>query len=255
MTDEDGEAQPGIEERVEQKLAEDAEREQPRDVAPGSTLYKSIHAIYGKIKRLEHTEKFTAKAGFTFTPADTFRDVMRQLFFEHGLIDRMTEVHASPITDGFKTGSVKFQYEFVIYHVETGEATIPVKRSVILPYVGSQTAGIASTFAWKEWIKNEFKISTGEMDPTNQMSEADDRAGEKLSVQESEEAAGYLSDALQELIATKPSKKKLEEWRDGSAPITAKLRPEHYTSIKAVWVRAWKAAPVPEPGSVVQANE
>ena len=154
----------------------------------------------------------------------------------------MSEVFSSQVSDGLKAGTVKFQYEFWIIHVATGEQTDKVLRSVFLPYVGSQTAGIASTFAWKEWMKNEFKISTGEPDPEGQMGDADARAGEKLSMPESEEVAAHLSDSLEKLIKTKPEKDKLEAWHDENKPSIASLHHVHFSKLKSVYQKAWKDA-------------
>lgn len=231
----------GLASAVDAKLQEDKERAKPRDKSPGSPLYKAIHAIYGEIERLEETDTNT-HGKYKFAPADAYREDMRKRFFKHNLIDRMNEIYSSAVSEGLKAGTVKFQYEFWIMHVESGESTQPVTRSVLLPYVGSQTSGIASTFAWKEFMKNEFKISTGEPDPSHQMGDADDRVGDKLSIPESEDSAGHLSDALEELIKSKPDREKLEAWKEDAHPVLTQLQSQHFLKLKAVYTKAWKAA-------------
>lgn len=226
---------------VNAKLAEDKERAKPRDQPLGSPLYNAIHAIYGEIERLKETDT-NKHGGYKFAPVDSYRDDIRKRFFKHKLIDRINEIYSSAVSEGLKAGTVKFQYEWWMMHVESGEATQPITRSVLLPYVGSQTSGIASSFAWKEFVKNEFKYSTGEPDPTHQMGEADERVGDKLAMPESEEASGYLSDALEELIKSKPTREQLEAWKDEAHPVLAQLRNEHFGKIKAVYTKAWKAA-------------
>lgn len=228
-----------IPEQVDLKL-ENERNAQPADVQSGSPLYAAMHAIYGKIQRLQQTA-LNKHGGYEFTPADDYRDRLRTLFHEHKLIDRMNEVYSSQAGEGMKSGTLKFQFEFWIIHVESGEATDKVLRSVFLPYVGSQTAGIASTFAWKEWMKNEFKISTGEADPLQSIGEADQRAGDKLSESKSEDVAAHLSDSLEELLTTKPDKEKLEDWKSENQPSIDSLHNAHFQKLKAVYLKAHKA--------------
>jgi hypothetical protein len=227
--------------KVAEKLADDSKRALPRDVEKASSLYGAIHAIYGEVARLEKTDT-NKHGGYKYANVDSFRDMMRELFHKHGLIDRINEVYSSAVSEGLKSGTCKFQYEWWMIHVETGQSTTPISRSVLLPYVGSQTSGIASSFAWKEIVRNEFNISTGEPDPSRQMDEADQRAGEKLTAPESEEAAGNLSDGLEVLIKSKPDRAKLEAWKDEAQPVLSQLQNQHYVKLKAVYTKAWKAA-------------
>jgi len=205
-----------------------------------STLYSAIHAVMSEVKRLEKTET-NDHAKYKFAPADQFRDFIREKFNKYNLVLSLNEMFASQVSEGMKAGTIKFTYQFVIIHTETGEATIPEARSVFLPYVGSQTAGIASTFALKEWLKNKFLISTGEPDPENKMGEADDRAGGKLSLEESEHALKTLQGELKDATkAKKPTE--IEIWWKASSAVLNTLMNEHFAKIKKEMLASWTVA-------------
>ena len=165
---------------------------------PSLPLYGALHAIYGDVQRLEKTER-NNHGNYDFAPADAFRDFIRKAFHKHGLVYFINEVYAPFVGEVDKKKTLKFTYEFVIMHVESGETTPTVRRSVFLPYVGSQTAGIASTFALKEWLKNQFLISTGEPDPEGTMSKDDEAAKQRFTIAESKAATDEIRDKLKAL--------------------------------------------------------
>ena len=165
---------------------------------PSSPLYAALHAIYGEVERLEKTEH-NNHGNYKFAPADSFRDFIRQRFHAHNLIYIINEVYSPFIGEVAKQKTLKFTFEFVILHIESGETTPAVRRSVFLPYVGSQTAGIASTFALKEWLKNQFLISTGEPDPEGTMGKDDDAAKSRMTEQDSKSAYDNLIAGLRAL--------------------------------------------------------
>ena len=234
-----------IQEQVDAKLGHDAQRERPIQVVPNSYLYQSIGAVMAAVRRLERTER-NNHGKYEFTPADAFRDFIREQFIKNDLVYAISEVYSSQASEGLKAGVIKFQYEFYITHIGTGESTPKELRSVFLPYVGSQTAGIASTFALKEWLKNKFLISTGEPDPEGKMGEADERAGDKLTSAESEEATAELGDALEALIKEKPTRARLEAWREDALPILSQLQNQHFLKLNSIYTKAHKAAPEQE---------
>lgn len=230
-----------MQDRVDEKIKDDERRATiPHSIA-GSSLYKSLGEVMAAVRRLDKTEK-NQHGKYEFTPADSFRDFIREQFVKNELVYAISETYSSQAGEGLKAGVIKFQYEFWITHIGTGETTPKELRSVFLPYVGSQTAGIASTFALKEWLKNKFLITTGEPDPESKMGEHDERAGEKLTMTESEELAGVLSDALEILLKQKPDTSQLEGWKDDNKELINQLQNAHFSRLKSTWAKHWKAA-------------
>lgn len=202
-------------------------------IEPASTLYTAIHAVMGEVVRMKQTGKRDDKAGkYKFTPADDFRDFLREQFVKHGLTYIINEMFSSAVGEIQKGATVKFQYQFCIVHVATGEITPWESRSVFLPYVGSQTSGIASTFAFKEWVKNKFLISTGEIDPENAMDRADAKAQNRLPFHESEAVGKVLRDKFAAFLKDKPDSKAVHKWWDENLLSLNTLDDKHFLPLQ-----------------------
>lgn len=205
-----------------------------------SPLHTAIHAILGEVRRLEKSDH-NKHGNYDFAPADAFRDFIRDQFHKHKLVYSISEVYASQVAEGMKAGTIKFTYWFVITHVESGEQTQPEARSVFLPYVGSQTSGIASTFALKEWLKNKFLISTGEPDPEGEMGDHDSNARNRLPDEESGQVLETLRAELKDAIKDKRSQP-IEAWWKASEATAKTLTPDHFGRIKREMLKAWQDA-------------
>lgn len=221
-------------------------------VSAASPLYQALGAILGKVTRLEKTER-NNHGNYDFAPADTFRDFIRPLFHEHGLWLFVNEAYSPFIGEVTKQKTLKFTYEFVIMHIETGETTPTIRRSVFLPYVGSQTAGIASTFALKEWLKNQFLISTGEPDPEGKMGKDDEAAKNRLPEAESKAALDTLKTKFNEM-AKDATVADLHAWWTANMNSLNALNDAHFQELHGMAERAEAKAKKIDPDQMTDAD-
>lgn len=132
-----------------------------------SKLNEAIAAVMAKVKRLEKGDK-NQFGKYAYTSVDDFKDSIRPLLATTGIVVHMTEVGTVEIIeltkdDGKKSVVAKYVFSITLEHT-SGEKGSPEQSTVMLPYTGAQTTGAARSYAFKEWSKSRFLISSGDLD-------------------------------------------------------------------------------------------
>lgn len=129
-----------------------------------SGIHAAIVAVKGEIKRLEKLG-INAFDKYNFTSIDDFKDHVRPLLAKNGLYVSISENSFETILQKNSKGEEKTQckisYDIWLTFMD-GTETKPVRSTVMLPYTGAQTAGIAKSYTIKEWAKGQFLASSGD---------------------------------------------------------------------------------------------
>lgn len=170
-----------------------ADLEHPNDLR--SEIHSAVAKVMGDVSRLEKAG-LNAFDKYHFTSIDDFKDHIRPLLAKNGLHISISETGLDVLelenSQGKKKVNCKIGFHITIHH-NNGQSLPPDNSTVILPYTGAQTAGIAKSYAIKEWIKGRFLASSGDISE-----EADMRRQDEFTVQTmSKKEAKPLYEALQ----------------------------------------------------------
>lgn len=197
-------------------------------------LHAAIVAVKGEIKRLEKAgENLFDK--YHFTSVDDFKDHIRPLLAKHGLYMSISETGFETVLQKNSKGEEKTQckigFETWLTYKD-GAETRPVKSTVMLPYTGAQTSGIAESYAIKNWGKSQFMASSGDT-----AEEADTRAQDEYSVNDvlSKKDATPLYAALQKEmreVATERNSDSMLDWASKNRSLLMSLPPDWRETIK-----------------------
>lgn len=136
----------------------------PSKPAERPNLAAAVAAVMADVKRLgkDQDNKF---ANYRFTSVDDYKDLIRPLMAEHGLMACVSQVGFDTFeheTDkGKKSMHCRFDFELWLEH-KSGEAGEHEGSTVCLPYTSAQTSGQARSYAMKEWLKSKFMASSGD---------------------------------------------------------------------------------------------
>ena len=135
--------------------------ERPDGMPPA--IAAAIVEVMAGVKALGSDERNT-HGGYTYVSVDKFYDRIGKLMAGAGvalLIDEVsTDVKASE-----KSGApwLFAQYELRFLH-KSGALSHPLRRSIALPINGPQTYGAAQSYIEKQFLRQVFKVPTGEKD-------------------------------------------------------------------------------------------
>jgi hypothetical protein len=137
-------------------------------------IIKAIVAVTSKVKKLGK-EGNNAFQRYKFTSVDQFYEAMGPLMAEHGLCDvafeRSVSVETRETTND--KGETKrgvwltAEYDFVLYH-DSGACSPPISRTITVQATGAQSYASAQSYAEKYFIRNLFKVPTGDVDEIDQ---------------------------------------------------------------------------------------
>lgn len=121
--------------------------------------------IMAEIRRLVKSEE-NKHGRYMYVPIDEVKDFIRPLMVKHGVEFGVSEVGGIdlkevPNSKGGTTTTAIIPYSVTLTHAKSGEHKSEI-ITVILPYTGAQTAGIARSYAIKEWAKATLQLSTGD---------------------------------------------------------------------------------------------
>lgn len=132
----------------------------------------AIIAVKKNVKQLGSDER-NAHGGYSYVSVDKFYERIGKLMADAGLALLIDETE-SEVKEG-KSGNpwlfVQFSLSFM--H-ETGIMSRPVRRSCALPISGPQAFGAAQSYIEKQFLRQVFKVPTGDRD-------ADDTAPQENS--------------------------------------------------------------------------
>jgi hypothetical protein len=133
-------------------------------------IIKAIIGVMSEVKKL-------AKEGnnifqrYKFTSVDQFYEALGPLMASHGLMDialeQSVEVEVREVADDRgimkKSAWLIAIYEFWLFH-ESGASYGPITRRIQVLALGPQSYASAQSFAEKYFLRNLFKVPTGDVD-------------------------------------------------------------------------------------------
>jgi hypothetical protein len=226
--------------------------ESPRTLP--AAVAAAIVAVKKQVKQLGHDDK-NDHGRYNFVSVDKFYATIGKLMADAGLAllidETATEVRASD-----KSGNpwLFVQYDLAFMH-ESGVMSHPLHRSCALPINGPQTYGAAQSYIEKQFLRQVFKVPTGEKDAdtTEQSEDAPQRPTGARTAQGSP-AAARTAPARQQ-AAPAPSADKEEatkRYKEIRAEIDASMTVPDLTSIDGcpAWVEMEKILRSVEPADI-----
>lgn len=139
--------------------------EMPAEIA------KAIMQVKTQIKQLGADER-NAHASYNYVSVDKFYERIGPLMAEAGLAllinEAESEVRISETTDNQgrerKTPWLFCRYELTFLHESGAMSALPMARSLAMPINGPQTYGAAQSYIEKQFLRQVFKVPTGEKD-------------------------------------------------------------------------------------------
>lgn len=102
--------------------------------------------------------------GYKYVSIDKFYETVARIASDNGLNWTLREVDFRVMPEVGKTGAVKATYEVDLIHASGCKLHAFSCLSVIHPIQGAQTVGSAMSYADKIFMRQTFKVSTGEKD-------------------------------------------------------------------------------------------
>ncbi len=200
----------------------------------------AIVAVMKEVRRLKKADE-NAFARYNFTSVDDFKEHIRPLMAKNGLTPDVSEVSFDmlDVVSTDKSGKertsscAKVTFDIILQHV-SGQATSPERRTIVLPYVGAQTTGAASSYVVKEWMKTRFLASSGDME-----GEADlqDHSDVTLSKKDARPVYSELSAKITEIAATN-DRQALVDWAVAERAKIAELPDDFRKSLRTEYTKA-----------------
>lgn len=102
--------------------------------------------------------------GYNYVSIDKFYETVARAANENGLNWTLREVQFEVMPGIGKTGAVRISYEVDLLHESGWKIPAFSQVSVIHPIQGAQTVGSAMSYADKIFMRQTFKVATGEKD-------------------------------------------------------------------------------------------
>lgn len=133
----------------------------PKDIA------SAIVTVKGQVRALGYDDK-NQHGGYRYVSVDKFYDTLGVIMAKAGLFVLMDEIasdvkEGAPNRDGRVTPWLFVRYEIRFAHA-SGALSHPVHRSLAQPISGPQSFGAAQSYIEKQFLRQVFKIPTGEKD-------------------------------------------------------------------------------------------
>ena len=122
-----------------------------------AAICKCMLAI-GKIGK----EGRNAHANYDFASIDDFLAITSQACGANGIVVLQQEVECGTVEVNNRAW-VKMVFDFIVCH-SSGQVLPPVRRSVDVMWVGSQSYGSAQSYALKQFLRSLFQIACGDND-------------------------------------------------------------------------------------------
>lgn len=134
------------------------EQQQPK---MSGAIAAAIVAIQAGVKKLGK-EGNNQHGRYKYTSVDAFYEALGPLMADHKLATISHEESATIFTNE-KTGALYVDITYSIFLVhESGDMYGPIPRSITMPNTGPQTYGAAEAYITKYFLRDLFKVPTGE---------------------------------------------------------------------------------------------
>jgi hypothetical protein len=128
-----------------------------------SNIAKAIVAVTSEIKSLAKGEK-NQHGGYNYVPIDNYYAEVGKVAAKHGLTWVLRVTDCKHLPDLGKNGALNFSYAVDLLHSDGTEKNDFTSLNILHPIQGAQSAGSAMSYADKVFMRQLFKIETGEMD-------------------------------------------------------------------------------------------
>lgn len=169
-------------------------------------IAKAIVEVKKRIRQLGSDER-NEHARYNYVSVDKFYAAVGPLMAEAGLALLINEASSEVrLSDGErKTPWLFCSYELTFLHESGAMSSLPMSRSLAMPINGPQTYGAAQSYIEKQFLRQVFKVPTGEKD-------ADETAQDQIapemrsgSATARRAPAGYNGAAQRQQAAPAPS--------------------------------------------------
>lgn len=198
-------------------------------------IAKAIVKVMGEVKKLSKDET-NKHGGYKYVSVDQFFELVGKLMADAGIFDVVEEVESTieirETVDQYgktkKSAWLSTKYEIFIYH-ETGAVYGPLHRQQQVAATGPQSYGASEAFVEKYFLRNLFKVSTGEKDSDDQPQEGlptetkwSGKAGANARDDEEQAARYYVTNAKVKFTKI-DNVSELREWWEKEKPIMQDL--------------------------------
>lgn len=137
-------------------------------------IAKAIIVVAKGVKQLGTTDE-NQHGRYKYVSVDRFYEVIGKLMRDAGLALIIDEIH-DEVREG-KSGNpwLFMRYNLMFMH-ESGATSPPMRRSCALPISGPQAFGAAQSYTEKQFLRQVFKVPTGEKDADDTAPAADNAA-------------------------------------------------------------------------------
>lgn len=187
------------------------------------TINAAIVAVMSQIKRLEKADQNTF-GKYAFTSVDDFKDALRPLMAENGLVPSVDEIsfEFKEVASGKDKITALAVYKFAIQlKHDSGECTDPENITIALPFTGAQSTGAARSYALKEWMKGRFLVSTGDRQDEADERENSEYTQNRMTKADARETFATMQKELRKVEDLKDSKAVEKFWIDNQSIIKA----------------------------------
>ena len=156
--------------------------DQTQTIAMSGNIAAAVIKVASGVKRLGKDGN-NKHGGYNFTSVDKFYEVVGPMMAEAGLFTmaNMTDSEIVRPAEGERGGN-QLHTTFDIYLVhESGDTYGPLRRDVAVVASGPQAYASAESFVTKYFIRNLFKVPTGEQDAADEQDNTGDTLPAKAS--------------------------------------------------------------------------
>jgi len=128
-----------------------------------SNIAKAILAVTSEVNSLAKGVK-NQHGGYNYVPIDNYYAEVGKVAAKHGLTWVLRVTDCKHLSDLGKNGALNFSYAVDLLHSDGDEKKDFTSLNILHPIQGAQSAGSAMSYADKVFMRQLFKIETGEMD-------------------------------------------------------------------------------------------
>ena len=128
-----------------------------------SNIAKAIVAVTSEVNSLAKGVK-NQHGGYNYVPIDNYYAEVGKVAAKHGLTWVLKVVSFEHLPNLGKSGAINFTYNVDIFHSSGDEKPNFTSLNILHPIQGAQSAGSAMSYADKIFMRQLFKVETGEQD-------------------------------------------------------------------------------------------
>jgi hypothetical protein len=128
-----------------------------------SNIAKAIVAVTSEVNSLAKGVK-NQHGGYNYVPIDNYYAEVGKVAAKHGLTWVLKVVSFEHLPNLGKSGAINFTYNVDIFHSSGDEKLNFTSLNILHPIQGAQSAGSAMSYADKIFMRQLFKVETGEQD-------------------------------------------------------------------------------------------